>query len=517
MEMLAGLFGGLGLFFLGVKGLSGQLAAMAGPRMRAAMAKGTSGPYQAAALGLLLGAVTQSSNAVTFIAASMRAAGMIAPRRVIPLLGWANVGTAGLVLVATLDLRIAALWLLGAVGFASYFATDGGGRWRPVLAALAGLGFMLLGLGLIKGGAAPLRDMEMVRAILAFGGEAWLPPFLVGLLITLVAQSSSTVSILAITLKAAGLLTYDQAVATIYGASMGSGLAVWLLAGGLTGTARQPVIWQAMLRAAGSLLFLAMLELERGFGVPLVLWLVERLAHQLDTQLALVFLLLQLVTALLATPLHRPLERLLERMAPATEDEGHAQPRYLYPQALEDAPSALELVVAEQRRLAERLPHLLAPVREEPDGGAPVASAASAALEQEIARFIAALLSREMPSEALRDAVRLQARLGLLTALRETIVEYVGTAQGLLDVGMVRPVASMAEAMHVLLEELREMEDPGAAAWLAELASDRGEMMQRLRRQAAGVTQERFFALTGQFERGVWLVRRLALLEAEQV
>ncbi len=517
MEMLGGLFGGLGLFFLGVKGLSGQLAAMAGPRMRTAMAKGTSGPFQAAALGLLLGAVTQSSNAVTFIAASMRAAGMIAPRRVIPLLAWANVGTAGLVLVATLDLRLAAFWLLGAVGFASYFATDGGGRWRPVLAALAGLGFMLLGLGLIKAGAAPLRDLAVVRSVMAFGGDAWLPPFLVGMLITLVAQSSSTVSILAITLKAAGLLTYDQAVATIYGASMGSGLAVWLLAGGLTGTARQPVIWQAMLRASGSLFFLVMLELERGFGVPLVLWLVDRLAHQLDTQLALVFLLLQLVTALLAAPFHRPIERLLERLAPASEDEAQSRPRYLYPQALEDAPSALELVVAEQRRLTERLPHLLDPVREDTEGGAPASEAASAALEKEIADFITALLSREMPAEALRDAVRLQARLGLLTALRETLTEYVTTAQGLLDAGMIRPVGAMAEAMHVLLEELREMEDPAAATWLADLASDRGEMMQRLRRQAAGVTQERFFALTGQFERAVWLIRRLALLEAENV
>lgn len=517
MEMLASLFGGLGLFFLGVKGLSGQLAAMAGPRMRAAMAKGTSGPFQAAALGLLLGAVTQSSNAVTFITASMRAAGMVAPRRVIPLLAWANVGTAGLVLVATLDLRLAALWLLGAVGFASYFATDGGGRWRPMLAALAGLGLMLLGLALLKSGAAPLRDMEVVRAVLAFGGQAWLPPFLVGMLITLVAQSSSTVSILTITLNAAGLLTYDQAVAAIYGASMGSGLAVWLLAGGLTGTARQPVLWQAMLRAAGSLLFLTALEAERGFGVPLVLWLVDRVSDQLDTQLALVFLLLQLVTALLSAPFHRPLERLLEHIAPASEDEAQSRPRYLYPQALEDAPSALELVVAEQRRLTDRLPLLLDPVREETEGGATASEAASAALEREIAEFITALLAREMPQEALRDAVRLQTRLGLLTALRETLSEYVSTAQGLLDGGMVRPVGAMAEAMHVLLEELREMEEPAAATWLADLASDRGEMMQRLRRQAAGVTQERFFALTGQFERAVWLIRRLALLEAEQV
>jgi phosphate:Na+ symporter len=284
--------------------------------------------------------------------------------------------------------------------------------------------------------------MEIVRIVLAFGGDAWLPPFLVGALVTLIAQSSSTVSILAITLKAAGLLSFDQAVATIYGASLGSGLAVVLLAGGLEGTARQPVLWQATLRAAGAGLFLLLLELERSFDIPLVLWSVGQLTHELDTQLALVFLLLQLITALLIAPFHQPLERLLERWAPTSEGEIQSRPRYLYPQALEDAPSALALVDAEQRRLAERLPHLLDPVREDTEGGTPVSTAAMAALEAEIARFIAALLAREMPAEALHNAVRLQARLGLLTALRETVGEYVATAQGLMEDGMAGPVSA---------------------------------------------------------------------------
>ena len=515
MEMLAGLLGGLGLFFLGVKGMSGQLLAMAGGRMRAAMAHGTSTPFHAALFGLLLGCVTQSSNAVTFISSSMRATGMIAPRRLLPLLAWANVGTAGLVLVATLDLRIGALWLLGVVGCSTYFGLDAGGRLRPLLAALAGLGLMLLGLGLIKAGAAPLRDVEIVRAVLSFAGDAWLPPFLVGALITLVAQSSSTVSILAITLKTAGLLSFDQAVATIYGASLGSGLAVLLLSGGVEGTARQPVLWQTILRATGAAIFLFMLELERGFDIPLVLWTVEHLAYELDTQLALVFLFLQLFTAILMAPFHGLLERLLERWAPASEHETQARPRYLYPQALEDAPSALELVAAEQRQLADRLPHILGPVREDIDSGITISTVAMAALEAEIGRFITALLAREMPSDTLRETVRMQARLGLLTALRETLGDYVSTAQGLIDVEIARPVSSMSEALHLLLEELREIKNHSEARWLADLASDRGEMMQELRRQGAGTGQERFVAMTGLFERAVWLIRRLALLETE--
>lgn len=513
MELLAGLFGGLGLFFLGVKGMSGQLVAMAGGRMRAAILHGTSSPLHAALLGLVMGGVAQSSNAITFIVASMRAAGMIAARRVLPLLAWANVGTAGLVLVATLDTRIAALMLLGLAGFASYFGVDAGGRLRPLLAAIAGLGSMLLGLGLVKSAAAPLRDLEIVGAILYFAADTWLPHFLLGALITIIAQSSSTVSILAITLSSSGLLSFEQAAATVYGASLGSGLAVFLLAGGIDGTARQPIIWQTIIRIAGSTIFLLLLWVERGFDIHLILWCVQQLPFESDTRLAFIFFLLQVVTALLVAPFTRPIERMLERAAPASEDETQSRPRYLYPQALEDAPSALQLVAAEQRVLTGRLPHLLDPVRDDSDGSINVSTVAMAALEVEIGRFTTDLLARAMPSDSLQEAIRLQARLGLITALRETLADYVSTVQELADSTPVGPVAAMSEALHLLLEELRQIDNDSTGEWLAELASDRGEMMQQLRRQAAAAGQERFVVLTGLFERAVWLIRRLALLE----
>ncbi|MFN3450183.1 MAG: hypothetical protein ACK44F_15910 [Roseococcus sp.] len=41
-------------------------------------------------------------------------------------------------------------------------------------------------------------------------------------------------------------------------------------------------------------------------------------------------------------------------------------------------------------------------------------------------------------------------------------------------------------------------------------------MLQRLRRALAGLAREEAFRLTGVFERAVWLIRRLALLEGER-
>ncbi len=511
MESLANLFGGLGLFFMGVKGLSGQLSALAGPRMRAAMARGTRGPWSAAALGFLLGLVTQSSNAVTFIAASLRAANVISPLRLLPMLAWSNLGTAGLVLLTTVDLRVAAVWLLGMVGLAGVIAGDGGGRAKPLLAALGGLGLMLLGLTFIKAGTAPLREAEAVAPLLALLGEGWVGVFALGLLAALVAQSSSTVSILAITLKAAGILSFDQAIVAICAASMGSGLAVWVMARGLRGVARQPVLFQGWLRAAGALLFLALLALERGSGTPLLIAAVQLLDPQPDTQLALIFVLLQFSAALLIAPLHGPIQRLLDRLVPESTEESAARPQFLHQQALEDAPSALVLVAAEQNRLTARLPPLLDSIRDEAAALPPVESQASAVLEGSIAAFIAGILAREPGAEALADALRLQARLALLIALRETLLEFTAAARG---PGAPPPALhGMTEALHFMLEELATIQTPAEAQLLGELAADRGEMMLRLRRQGADHQQEQIFRLTGLFERSVWLVRRLTLLE----
>ena len=192
----------------------------------------------------------------------------------------------------------------------------------------------------------------------------------------------------------------------------------------------------------------------------------------------------------------------------------NARPCHLYPQALEDAPSALVLVEAELARLLERLPHVLDPIRND---AAPACNGIGGTdrLEAEIGNFLAALLTQGLPPACLRAAVREQSRLGLLTALRETLADFVATAEP--SNQAVGPLSSMVEALHLLLEELRDMAGQDAAQWLAELASDRGEMMQRLRRHAVGAADETLFALTSQFERAVWLVRRLALLEMERV
>ena len=525
MDLIATFLGGLGLFLAGVRGLGAGLQALAGRRLRQAVARATRGGAGAALTGAALGALTQSSNAVTIVAASLVQAGIMPLARALPVVAWCNLGTAALVLAAALDLRVAALWLLGLAGCALALG-PAGGRWRTVPGAAFQLGLLFLGLAILKAGAAPLRDSAALRDAMALAGHGLFLPFAVGAAVTLLAQSSSTVTILVVALAETGLLDGAQAGAAVCGASLGSGLSVLLLARGLRGAARRLATFQVLFKALGAGLLL----------LPFLLWRTGPLPGFLDAmdlphRLGLLFVAIQLVPALLAVPLHPWLPALLERLSPATAEEALSRPRYLYDGALEDPPTALDLAAREQARLLGRLPALLDAVREDAASGtAPLPpatlSAASALVERAVEAFLQEVLGRGCPREELGRAVALKGLNGLLTALRETTGDFAtllgspGARSAEAAVGAFLP--PLAEALHLLLSELHEAAgsgDPADARTLAELAADRSGMMDGLRRRVARATPPQegldlLFRATALFERAVWLVRRAALILA---
>ena len=106
-QILASLFAGLGMFFIGVKMIGTHLKQLAGPRMRRLVEASVRSRVRGSMLGTLAGVMTQSSNAVTFILASMISAGLLDVRRAVPVVVWSSVGTSSLVLVATVQISSA--------------------------------------------------------------------------------------------------------------------------------------------------------------------------------------------------------------------------------------------------------------------------------------------------------------------------------------------------------------------------------------------------------------------------
>ena len=72
LDSLISFLAGLGLFFIGVKGLGSNMGQLAGRRLRHWVARSIDNPLLAALIGLISGALTQSTNAVTVIQMCIR-------------------------------------------------------------------------------------------------------------------------------------------------------------------------------------------------------------------------------------------------------------------------------------------------------------------------------------------------------------------------------------------------------------------------------------------------------------
>ncbi|MBF0392061.1 MAG: Na/Pi cotransporter family protein [Alphaproteobacteria bacterium] len=525
--ILAVIAAGLGLFFTGVKLIGSNLKQSSGRRLRAIISRGTRNRVAAAGVGVVAGAITQSTNAVTFIVVSMVSAGLIEARQAIPVVVWANVGTSVLVLLATLDMHSAILFLVAIAGLAHYLDLDRSARWRHVVGALLGLGLLFLGLDLLKQGAQPLRGLEITREFVAFSAQSHLIAVIIGTLLSLVAQSSATVSIIAVALVSSGILGIEQTILIIYGAGLGSGLSVWFLSSNLAGRQRQIANLQVACKAIGALILIPLIEIELKFGVPLVLALVRSVSADPVAQAAYVYLVLQVVSALAVTAFQGPLMAVLERASPPTREEELSRPRFIYELALDEPETALELAEREQSRLARFLIDMLDSIRAEEAGRTDrpdylAVHLAGRTLAAEIDGFLAELMERGPGGHALERTTRVQTRNQVLLDLLDTVRDLVQA----IDAGTVGPslgplTHAIVEALHTALTSMGEdgeaYDELGREVLLA-MTGDRSAAMESVRRgllenrQLGRAEQDLLFSLTSLFERGVWLIRRHVLL-----
>ena len=525
METFATIFAGLGLFFIGVKLIGEGLKQMSSRRFRSAAARTTRSPVLSSLLGMASGAVTQSTSAITFIVVSMATAGLIEARRAVPVVIWANVGTSALVLLATLNLNVVVLMLVGTTGILYFTDMHKSVHFRQAVTALLGIGLLFLGLQMIKEGAAPLREIEIVREFVAFSAGNFFVAFLIGMLLAMVTQSSATVSVIAVSLVAIGLLEMDQTIMIVYGAGVGSGLTVWFLAASLTGLGKQLVNLQFCNKIIGAAVLVPLFFLELTAGWPMVKTLLAQFSDDPAKQVAYVYLIYQVTAAALVTLIQGPLFRLIQQATPESAEETLSRSKYIYDDALEDVETALTLVDREQHRLIDYLTASLDTIRIDTAHSANTDYAtlyrAGNTLNAEVAGFLAVLLETSPPHESMEKVFRAQSRCKLLGDLQTEVYDLVRTIdQSDISSRLAILTHGMVEGLHVALltfqDELIEP-DPIGHETLLMLTSDRSDIMEQARRTVLDsgealtkIEQTALYNATSLFEHSIWLVHRLA-------
>lgn len=516
------LIAGLGLFFAGMKLLVGSVRLLAGRRLRLLAARLTGHPWLAAMWGVGLGAVTQNNSVVTFIVVSLVASRVVTLAAGLPMVAWANVGVSILAPLAVLDTHVAVLYLVGVAGLA--YDRERPARLRPVAGTLLGVGLVFLGLDLLRAGAAPLEHLGWIRAELGHTHGVYVLAFAMGIVVSVLAQSSAAATILAVTLMGAGLLGVEDTIAVIYGANVGSGLRMWPLCAGLRGVQKQLVLYQMLVKFAGAAVLAPLFYLEVYGGVPLVGALVRGDGLPIKTSVALVHVLYQVVAAVALGLLHGPVCRLLDRWSPASEDERLEIPNFVFDRALEDPETALDLVDREQVRLLRltRASVAAALPGAGPSQGTPESRGqAYTTIAEEVTHFLEGLADRKAGPETSARLMATVQRQHLLAALEEEVNGLARTAAGLPSASPIRGLAGrFLEGLDVLLAtavDAVSSRDPEELEMLLTMSGDKSGVMERLRgiylAGEAGLdapSRLLLFGITSQFERVAWIVHRLA-------
>ncbi len=216
--------GGLGLFLLGMIIMTDGLKTLGGDSMRAALMRFTHSPITGAATGAVSTAILQSSSATTVAAVGFVGAGLLTFPQSLGIIFGANIGTTitGW-LVALLGLKlqlgelVLPLVLVGAI--LKLFARE---QLSAVGYALAGFSLIFIGITQMQLGLSGVQGLITPDNLPA---DTWLGRIqLVGLgvIATVITQSSSAGVAATLTLLYAGAIRFEQAAALVIGMDIGT-------------------------------------------------------------------------------------------------------------------------------------------------------------------------------------------------------------------------------------------------------------------------------------------------------
>src|SRR5262245_33340089 len=216
------LLGGLGLFLLGIHHLTEGLKSLAGESLRLTLQRFVSGRFSAIASGALFTAAIQSSSATIFTVMGFVSAGLITFPQALGINIGATVGTTSTPwMVAVFGLRIRiALIALPILGAGALLWAMGRGKWRSIGAILAGFGLIFTGIDYLQ---VAMKGVSW--NLESFTGTGPLARWLlaaIGIVMTIVMQSSTAAAATTLVALDAGSLTFEQGCAMVVGQSVGT-------------------------------------------------------------------------------------------------------------------------------------------------------------------------------------------------------------------------------------------------------------------------------------------------------
>ena len=351
-SLVAGLVGGLAMFLYGMNVMSGGLTKAAGGKLEAVLAKVTKHPVIAYLFGVGVTALVQSSSASTVMVVGLVNSGIMTLKQAVSVILGANLGTtftAWLLSLNAISSDNFVINLLKPASFTPFLAIIGIGLYmfaktdkkKNIGTVLLGFSVLMFGMNSMSSAVSPLKEVDsFVEFLTTFSNP--LIGFMVGIIFTMVIQSSAgTIGVLQ-ALSLSVDVKYSMAIPVVVGAEVGTCITAILSSLGANKNGKRTALMHLYFNVIKASLFM------------IIFYTVNTFVHFafMNNQIGMVGIAgIHTLINLVATPLMMPFAGLLVSMALKTipidekekkEQEEHESIRTLDERFLKNPPFALQ-------------------------------------------------------------------------------------------------------------------------------------------------------------------------------
>ncbi len=368
---ITSLLGGIALFLYGMSIMGAGLEKLAGGKMQGVLQKLTSSTIKGVIFGTLITGVIQSSAGTVVICGGLVNSGIMTLTQSVGVIMGANIGTTVTgQLIRMADISGDSLWLtlIQPKTFAPVVAFIGcifyvflrNAKKKNIGQIMLGFGILFTGMSLMDSGVSPLRESAAFQDLFVSMTNPILG-ILVGVVATVIIQSSSASVGILQALSSTGLVTFGSAIPIILGAHIGTAFTPLLTIGGSSKDGKRTALIHLYFNIIGSVVLLAAIYAVRyTIGIPVWNDVMNK------SSIANIHTLSSVAAMILFLPFSRVLSRLAVLTVPDSAEEAQELSMPVLDERLFKSPAvalqqAKNAVVKMSRRAARNV-NLAAPL-----------------------------------------------------------------------------------------------------------------------------------------------------------
>ncbi|MFC3612799.1 Na/Pi cotransporter family protein [Lutimaribacter marinistellae] len=338
---------GVAIFLFGMLMLEDGFKLFGGGTLERVLEGATRSTPKALTFGIISTTFLQSSSLVSIITISFLSAGLISLIGGVGIIFGSNIGTTtGAWLVAGLGLKInIAAYAMPMIAVSIILVFQKSKLLRGAGYALAGLGFLFLGIHYMKTGFEAVQDhIDLTR--FALPGLIGLVVYsVIGAVATVIMQSSHATMVLILTALAAGQISYDNALALAIGSNVGTTITAIIGAIGANFQGRRLALAHLIFNLSTAIVALALISPLRE-AVDWISASIGIAADDFAMKLAVFHTIFNVLGVAMMLPLLTRLVAFLERRIPEPLPDV-SRPRFLN-EAVDDFPQTLEIALRKE-------------------------------------------------------------------------------------------------------------------------------------------------------------------------